>query len=400
MSDSSNRRFGVLALMLAALASLGPFSIDTFLPAMHDMGASLRASPIEMQQTLSIYLFCYAVMMLWHGAISDSVGRRAVILASTLVFAVASVGCALAPNLGTLLLFRGLQGLCGGAGLVVGRAIIRDTFHGHDAQRMMSQVTMLFSLSPAVAPLVGGLLFGALGWRSIFVFLALLGLTIFAVCWRAMPETHPVAARTPFAWRQLLANYLEVGRKREFQLLALAVSCNFAGFFVYIPSAPVFVMQHLGLGHNDFLWMFGPIVSGIMFGAFLSGKLAGRRDTRTIVNIGYTLMFTATAANLLQAFLLTPGVPWAVLPLALYTTGMSMSAPSMTLTLMDQFPHLRGTVSSVQGFVQTMFSTLLAGVISPLVWGSVQSLALTMLVFLVAGFVLRSAYRRRIQRPV
>jgi len=259
---------------------------------------------------------------------------------------------------------------------------------------------MLFSLSPAVAPLVGGLLFGALGWRSIFVFLALLGLVVFAVCWRAMPETHAPAARTPFAWRQLLANYLEVGRKREFQLLALAVSCNFAGFFVYIPSAPVFVMQHLGLGHNDFLWMFGPIVSGIMFGAFLSGKLAGRRDARTIVNIGYTLMFAATAANLLQAFLITPSVPWAVLPLAMYTTGMSLAAPSMTLTLMDQFPHLRGTVSSVQGFVQTMFSTLLAGVISPLVWGSVQSLALTMLGFLVAGFVLRSAYRRRIRQPV
>ena len=400
MSDTANRRPGLLAFLLAALASLGPFSIDTFLPAMSEIGQTLSASPLQMQQTLSVYLFCYALMMLWHGAISDSVGRRPVIMVSTVVFILASIGCALAPNLGTLLLFRAMQGLCGGAGLVVGRAVIRDRFHGHDAQRMMSQVTMLFSLAPAIAPVIGGLLFGAFGWRAIFWFMALLGVLILLLSAWTMPETHPAQSRSPLAWRQLLANYLEVGRKREFQLLALAVSCNFAGFFVYIPSAPVFVMQHLGLGHNDFLWMFGPAVSGIMLGAFLSGKLAGRRDTRTIVNIGYVLMFGAAAANLLQAWLLTPGVPWAVLPLALYTTGMSLAAPSMTLTLMDQFPHLRGTVSSVQGFVQTMFSTLLAGVVAPLVWGSVQSLALTMLCFLVAGFLLRSAYRRRIRRPV
>ena len=189
MPESSRQRHAVLALLLAALATLGPFSIDTFLPAMADIGVALSASPLQMQQALSVYLFCYALMMLWHGAISDSVGRRPVILVSCLCFAIASVGCAMASDLSTLLLFRGMQGLCGGAGLVVGRAIIRDRFHGHDAQRMMSQVTMLFSVSPAIAPVVGGLLFGSFGWRSIFVFMALLGLLLFAACWRSLPET-------------------------------------------------------------------------------------------------------------------------------------------------------------------------------------------------------------------
>lgn len=396
MRDALSRSTGRLALLLAALATLGPFSIDTFLPAMAEIGRALSATPIEIQQALSVYLFCYGVMMLWHGAISDAVGRRPVVLVTLLLFAIASVGCALAPNLGTLLFFRGMQGLCGGAGLVVGRAIIRDRFHGADAQRMMSRVTMLFSLSPAIAPVVGGWLFGAFGWRAIFVFMALLGGGLLLACWRVMPETHAEAARSPLAWRQLLRNYLEVGRKREFQLLAWAVSFNFAGFFVYIPSAPVFVMQHLGLGHDDFLWMFGPAVSGIMLGAFLSGRLAGRHSARQLVSLGYGLMFLAAAANLAQAYGLSPAVPWAVLPLALYTTGMSLAAPSITLTLMDQFPHLRGTVSSVQGFVQTMMSTLLAGVVAPLVWGSVQSLALTMTSFLVIGFLLRMAYRRRL----
>lgn len=398
MADSANKRQGALALLLAALATLGPFSIDTFLPAMSDIGRALDASPIQMQQALSVYLFCYGLMMLWHGAISDAVGRRPVVLVTSLLFALASIGCMLAPNLGTLLLFRALQGLCGGAGLVVGRAIIRDRFTGHDAQRMMSQVTMLFSLAPAVAPVIGGWLFGAFGWRSIFLFMALVGLGLFVASWRSLPETHGPAQRSPLHLGQLAANYLEVAKKHDFQLLALAVTFNFAGFFVYIPAAPVFLMQHLGLGHNDFLWLFGPAVGGIMLGAFVSGRLAGRFSARQQVNLGYVLMFAAAVANLLQAWLLTPAVPWAVLPLGLYTVGMSIAAPSITIVLMDQFPHLRGTVSSVQGFVQTMMSTLLAGVIAPLVWGSVLEMALWMALSVTLGFVLRMRYRRRMDR--
>lgn len=129
---SSRSHFG-LALILAALATVGPFSIDTFLPAMGAIGASLGASPVEIQQALTVYLFCYGLMMLWHGAISDAVGRRPVILASMALFALASVGCALSQNLTQLLVCRGLQGMCGGAGLIVGRAIIRDTLDGPPA---------------------------------------------------------------------------------------------------------------------------------------------------------------------------------------------------------------------------------------------------------------------------
>ncbi|OQS43724.1 multidrug effflux MFS transporter [Chromobacterium haemolyticum] len=396
MHPSTRSHFG-LAILLAALSTLGPFSIDTFLPAMSAIGQSLAVSPLQMQQALTVYLLSYAVMMLWHGSISDAVGRRPVVLVTTLLFSLASIGCALADSLGQLLLFRALQGFCGGAGLVVGRAIIRDKLDGADAQRLMSQVTMLFSLSPAIAPVVGGWLFGAFGWHSIFVFMALIGLALFLMSWFALPETHHESARQPLKIKYLLANYWQVGRKREFQLLTAAVSFNFAGFFLYIPSAPVFLMQHLHLGPGQFLWMFGPAVSGIMFGAYLSGKMAGRVSQKDIVSRGYVVMFIAAGWNLLYN-LLAPeaAMPWAVLPLALYTTGMSIAAPSITLNLMDQFPSLRGTASSLQGFFQTMMSSVVAGLIAPLVWGSPLSLAACMMVMLVLGFVFRMGYRRKV----
>ncbi|OWY37399.1 Bcr/CflA family drug resistance efflux transporter [Xenophilus sp. AP218F] len=398
MSSSARSHFG-LAILLAALSTLGPFSIDTFLPAMPAIGASLAVSPLQMQQALTVYLFCYAVMMLWHGSISDAVGRRPVVLATTLLFSLASIGCALSDSLGQLLLFRALQGLCGGAGLVVGRAIIRDKLDGAAAQRLMSQVTMLFSLSPAIAPVVGGWLYGAFGWHSIFVFMAVVGLALFLMCWFGLEETHGHEARQPLKARYLLANYLQVGRKREFQLLTAAVSFNFAGFFLYIPSAPVFLLQHLHLKPTQFLWMFGPAVAGIMFGAYLSGRMAGFVSQKDIVSRGYALMFIAAAGNLAYNLLASQAsMPWAVLPLALYTTGMSLVAPSITLTLMDQFPSLRGTTSSLQGFFQTMMSSLVAGLIAPLVWGSPLSLALAMTGMLLAGFGFRMAYRRRVDR--
>src|SRR5205085_9641322 len=129
-----------LAIMLAALAMLGPFSIDLYLPAFHDIGRDLDVAPIAVQQTLSSYLFAYAFMMLWHGALSDALGRRPVLIAGLGVFALATLGCAIAGNIESLWLFRALQGLCAGSGLVVGRAIVRDRFQGPDAQRVMARI--------------------------------------------------------------------------------------------------------------------------------------------------------------------------------------------------------------------------------------------------------------------
>lgn len=398
MPESSHRQHLPLAFLLAALATLGPFAIDTFLPAMNAIGASLNAGPLAIQQALTAYMFFYALMMLWHGAISDTVGRRPVILVTTLLFGVASLGCVFAQDLPTLLVFRALQGMCGGAGLIVGRAIIRDTLEGAEAQRLMSVVTMLFSLAPAIAPVIGGWLFGAFGWHSIFVFMALVGFALFGASLRYLPETRPADLRQRFAWKTLAANYWQVGRQPDFMLLAGAVACNFAGFFLYIPSAPVFLMRHLGLSPQQFIYMFGPAVGGMILGAFLSGRLAGRRSPREIVTFGYSLMFAAALLNLGYHLAWPPALPWSIVPLPLYSVGFTLVSPTIALTLMDQFPELRGTVSSMQGFTQTMLASIVAGVVSPLLSGSTVSLALGMLGFLSVGFALRMLFRRRLER--
>lgn len=390
-TPAKHHRFA-LTVLLAGLATLGPFSIDTYMPSFPDMGASLHATPIQLQQTLSVYLLAFALMMLLHGALSDAFGRRPVILVSLVAFVLASIGCTFSYDINHLLIFRGMQGLSAGAGMVVGRAIIRDLYAGHEAQRLMSHVTMIFGIAPAVAPVIGGWLQTGFGWHSVFVFMAVLGLLLFALSWRYLPETLPPIGRQTFSPRPLMRNYRMVFTNPVFLLLSGTVALHFAGFFLYIASAPVFVLQHLALHENQFAWLFIPAISGIIMGAFLSGRLAGRISPRTTVKYAYILLFAAAGINLVYNLTSAPALPWAVLPIMLYSTGMSLAMPSITLLALDLFPFNRGLVASLQGFVQTMLNAFVAGLFSPLLSWSTIALAAGMLAFLFLGRITWMTY--------
>jgi len=164
-----------LTLTLAGLAMLGAFSVDAFLPSFPAISADFQVDAAVVQQTLSAYLLAFSVMSLFYGTLSDAFGRRPVILVSLVVFTLASAGAAFAPSFGWLLLCRVLQGLSAGGGRVIGQAIVRDRFAGAEAQRLMASITMVFGLAPAVAPVIGGYLHSAFGWRSVFVFLVAVG---------------------------------------------------------------------------------------------------------------------------------------------------------------------------------------------------------------------------------
>jgi DHA1 family bicyclomycin/chloramphenicol resistance-like MFS transporter len=391
----ASRRFRwTFAALLAALSTLGPFSVDAYLPAFAGIQASLGATPLEIQQTLSAYLFAFGLMFLFHGALSDSFGRRPVILVALVVYTVASVGAAMTGSVAGLIAWRVVQGLSVGAGMVVGRAMIRDLFSAEDSQRLMSLVTLFFGLAPAVAPVIGGWLFVGIGWRAIFWFLAAVGVILVAVSWRLLPETLPDKARQSFHPVALLKGYQEVGIHARFLLLSLAAGFNFNGFFLYIVSAPVFLGEHLKLGPGEYAWLFIPSIAGIMIGAQLSGRAAGRLQPHETVARAYAFMVVAALVNGIYAFAAWPSIPWAVLPIMVYGIGFAMAMPSISLITLDLFPTRRGMAASLQGFVSGMVNTVTAGVLAPLIYHDPRLLASGMAALLACGLVSWTLYRR------
>ena len=383
-----------LASLLAALSSIGPFAIDAYLPAFPAIGAALGASQLEVQQTLTIYMAALAAMVLWHGALADRFGRRRVLIALTVVFALASLVCALAPSIEWLWVGRALQGLSGGAGIVVGRAVVRDLHEGPQAQRLMSRVMLIFALAPALAPLVGAGLLALAGWRAIFLFLTLFGFVLAWVTWRFLPETLAEEDRQPLHPLALLRAYLAIFRHPGFLLLALGVALNFNGFFLYVLSAPVFILEHLGLGSGGFVWLFGPAVGGMMIGSMLSERMAGRWSPVRTVGTGFVLMFAAVVANAAVSGLFAPGVPRSVLPIGLFSCGMAVAMPSMSLLGLELFPERRGMASSCQSFLQIGFNAASSALVAPALWSSPLGLASGMGMFAALGLCTRLAWRR------
>lgn len=376
-----------LPWLLAALSAIGPFAIDTYLPAFPQIRASLGASQIEVQQTLTAYMGALALMVLWQGVLADRFGRRRMLIVMTSLFALASLICALAPSIEWLWFGRALQGLCGGVGVVVGRAVVRDLHEGPQAQRLMSRVMLIFALAPAVAPLFGAALLALAGWRAIFFFLAVFGAMLAWMTWRFLPETLAAADRQSMHPAHLWRGYRSIFGRLAFMLLALAIAFSFNGFFVYVLSAPVFILEHLGLSQAGFVWLFGPAVGGMMLGSVLSERAAGRWRPLRTVGTGFAVMLCGVALNLLVAAVLPAGVPQSIVPIAVFCCGMALATPSMSLLALELFPARRGMASSCQSFVQIGLNTLTAGVAAPLLWASPLSLAGGMAVFLGFGLL-------------
>lgn len=367
MSPSTVPSRARLAFVLGALAMFGPFSIDTVFPAFAAIGREFATSPAAVQQTISVYLLGYGLMSLFHGAISDAIGRRPVILWGIALFGLASVGCALSTDLPTLLAFRFIQGLCAGVGLIVGRAVIRDLHDGEEAQRLMSQVSMIFSIAPALAPIVGGWILGLADWQAIFWFLVAFSALLLVLVHRLLPETHPVERRLPLRAVPLLGGYAGMLRRRRFLWLVAVSTLNFAALFLYIASAPVVVLEHLGLGEQDFGWFFVPVIGGMLAGAWVTGRAAGRHGARRMLGWGFACGLLAALANAGYAFLAEDyGWPWAVAPLVLLSFGVALVFPQVMLQLLDLYPAQRGSASSMQAFLSLMFQAGVAGLLSPL----------------------------------
>ncbi|GAE59931.1 hypothetical protein XPN_1837 [Xanthomonas arboricola pv. pruni MAFF 301427] len=427
-----------MALLLAGLAMFGPFSIDTIFPAFSRLSRSLAVDEVAIQQTISVYLLAYGLMSIAHGPLSDAWGRKRVILGGLVLFIAGSVGCALSQDLPTLLAFRALQGLSAGVGMIVGRAVIRDLFQGADAQRLMSQVSMIFGIAPAIAPIIGGwILLSGAGWPLIFWFLVAFGLVLLVATLTWLPETHPPEARTPLQLRRLMHDYVRIGFNPRFQRLAAACAFNFAGILLYIAAGdPPAGGAHAAATappdarlRADRLQPAFPAAGGglcvqlrrhlpvhrLGAGADHAPPAPGRGRLRLAVHshhrrhdpglvpvrahgrqhgpvrqirIGFVCCGVAALANL--GYTMTAAqiaLPWAVLPIFLAGVGMALIFPILALAVLDMYPHQRGLASSLQAFTQLMTNTLVAGVLSPLLSEHPRHLAIGMTGFFLLGWL-------------
>lgn len=373
-----------LAYALAALAALAPFAIDTYLPAFHVIGEALDATDLQIQQSLTFYLLPYAAMTLWHGAISDAIGRITTIKWGLGIFVLASIGCAFAPNVETLWFFRALQGISGGAGNTVARAMVRDLFEGPQAQRVMATVQMLFGIAPAVAPIIGGILLG-INWQFIFIFLAIYASFSLWAAVKFLPETMPPEKRLKLSVNNIINSYKTIFSDREYMKLIIAIGANFSGFFLYVLASPVFLAKHLHLTPQQYGYLFIPTVIGMITGSYLAKRVAGEWSSHTIVKLAYAWMLLIALINVILCYTQPAGLIVNIVPIALYNIGMALCMPVLSIAALDRHAKIRGTASSGQAFMQMLLSTVSAGVIVPFVWYAPSGLAIAMLSYVLLG---------------
>ena len=310
-------------------------------------------------------------------ALADA-GRRVVVLWGLALYSLASLACTFSSSFAALLAFRAMQGMTAGAGLTVGRAIVRDLYDGPAAQRLMSVVTLIFSIAPALAPVFGGWVHVAFGWRAVFFFLFALGLAVMLASWWGLPETLPPQRRSPLSLGPMVRTTGRILGTREFLMIALAGGLNFGAVLAYVGSAPAIVLDNWHLAETQFHWLFVPIIGGFMIGAVLSGRMAGRFPPARQVRIGFLATIGASAlAAALHALL--PSPPPILVQQLLMTAGsigVQLVFPVQTLRVLDMFPANRGAAASAQAFVQLVVGSVVIGLVAPMLHGALQWLTL------------------------
>ena len=395
------RAVALVPFVLAMLSMIGPFSIDTPFPAFASMRAEFAVGSSELQLVVTAYMLAFAGMSLFHGPLSDAVGRKPVILWSLAVYGVASVACAFAPSLEWLLVGRVAQGLAAGGSTIVSRTVIRDLFEGQQAQRMMSQVAVIFGVAPAVAPIVGGLLIQVGPWESVFWFMAAMSVVLVVAAVALLPESHPPERRVPLQVGEILRGLGEVLREPAFHRMAWAGTLVFGAQFLYIGGAAIFVVDLLGEGELDFWKLFVPMIGAMVVGSVSSGRLGGLFTSSQLVTLGYAVSMVGAAVGV--ALALVPAgksLPWAVVGISLVAFGNGLAYPNIQLLMLDLVPTRRGAVMSASSFVTLVFNAVSAAVLAPYAGGSVLGFAVAAAACVLLGWAFWQWHRLAGRRAV
>jgi len=301
-SALQGRRLVLLTFLLGGFTAFGPLSMDLYLPAFPLLGHDLGATDAAVQMTLTADVIGIVVGQLILGPMSDAWGRRRLLLGSTLVCAVASLLCALAPSVGLLVIWRFLQGASGGGGIVLARAIAADVARGVAAARLFSLFMTVSSVAPIIAPVIGGVMLTITGtWQPMFYLLAIVCVALAAVSWWAIPETLPAQRRHRGGLRDTGRAFVQLMRDRVFVGYALTVAFAYASLFGYI-SGSSFVLQDLfGLSAMQFSLMFAINAAGMILLGLLNARLVQRISVRRLLMIGLVASAVAGLVLLLVA---------------------------------------------------------------------------------------------------
>jgi DHA1 family bicyclomycin/chloramphenicol resistance-like MFS transporter len=363
------------ALVLGLLSAIGPFAIDMYLPALPSIGQSLDASMSQVQASLMAFFIAMGLGQIIYGPVSDMVGRKPPLYFGLLLFAVGSIGCALAPDVQTLVALRFVQGLGACAGTVVPRAVVRDLHTGHDAARLMSLLMLVFSVSPILAPLAGSLLIEWFGWRSVFwavTVVAALGLCLLAT---SLPETRPPESRAHSSLRSALAGYGVLLRDRHFMGLVLIGAFGMSSFFVYLANSSFVLINHYGLTPRQYSLAFAMNAASFIGASQLTGRLAERFGLMTLVRVA-VVAYAAAMVLLLVLNLL--GVQQLDVMLALLLLGfgfLGLALPSTAVLALEGHGAIAGTASALMGTIQFVTGALTMAVVGQFVDGSARPMA-------------------------
>jgi len=352
------------ALVLGLLAVGGPVAIDTYLPALPSIATDLGTSPTGVQMSLMAYFLAIAMFQPVYGPLSDMYGRRAPLLLGTVVFTLGGIGCAVAPNIETLIALRFVQGIGGCAAMIIPRAVVRDLYTGVPAARLMALMMLVFSIGPIVAPFIGSVINEVAGWRMIFVFVAAVGIASIGVLLTGLPETRDSSRRAGSNLRSAMANYAEQMKDGHFMALALVAGGAIAGFFTFVAGSSFVFIDHFGFTPMQYSIAFSFNAVGFFSVAQLNGYFGARIGLANLVRIASTVYWVLMV--LLTGYFVLGGdsvvVMMAGLWLAFASLGLVM--PGSAVLALDRYGHAAGTASSLLGSVQFGTGAAAVGVMS------------------------------------
>lgn len=390
------------ALVLGLLSAIGPFAIDMYLPALPSIGQSLGVSMSAVQASLMAFFISLGIGQIIYGPISDMVGRKPPLYFGLGLFAVCSVGCAMAPDIETLIVLRFLQGLGASAGMVIPRAVVRDLHTGNDAARLMSLLMLVFSVSPILAPLSGSLLIEVWGWRSVFWAVTVAAVLALILMATSQPETRPREQRVDSSVRSALSGYVFLLRDPHFHGLVFIGAFGISSFFAYLANSSFILIDHYGLTPRQYSIAFAANAASFIGVSQFTGRLSARFGLVPVVKVAVTAYALVMTALLIVNL---AGIERLDVMLVMLFVGfgfLGLVIPTTTVLALEEHGTIAGTASALMGTLQFVTGAAVMAVTGLFVDGTARPMvagiaACALLAWFISWLTLRSARIRGAQ---